>query len=252
MKTIDYSEMKILYDNEFIGYGSFGRVRLVEFDNKQYAYKSFCKTNYLTNKKEKIELINKYINDDFIAKPLIWVNEYDYQNGYLTEVVNGKDTSFLMYEDTKTKIRMLKDAKDKIIKMNKQGLIHFDLIGTNMLIENLHSIDNKKMSVKIIDFDNSTFKGYKTETKDVNNFSHAFFNRYGIREEVDTYLFNILTYSTLFECNPDLVPLNIDKNKHKTLENKDFDIICETMFLDSDIPNKDFLIDTIDETKIII
>lgn len=252
MRTIDYSELKILYDNEFIGCGSFGCVRIVEFNNKQYAYKSFALDNYLNNKKEKIELINKYVDDDFIVKPLIWVNEHGILKGYLTDVVNGKDMSLLMYEDTETKIKMLKDAKDKIIKMNDSALIHFDLIGTNMLIENLHSLDDKKMSVKIIDLDNSTFKSFKTEIKDVNNFSHAFFNRYGIRKEVDTYLFNILTYSTLFECDPELVPLNIDKNKHKILENKEFDKICDTIFLDSDIPNKDFLIDTIDETKIII
>lgn len=252
MRTIDYSELKNLYDNEFIGCGSFGCVRIVEFNNKQYAYKSFALDNYLNNKKEKIELINKHVDDDFIVKPLIWVNDHGILKGYLTDVVNGKDMSLLMYEDTKTKIEILKDTKNKIIKMNEQGLIHFDLIGTNMLIENLHSLDNKKMNVKIIDLDNSTFKGYKTNTNDVNNFSNAFFNRYGITKEVDTYLFNILTYSTLLECDPELVPMNIDKNKHVKLQNKDFDIICETMFLDSDIPNKDFLIDTIDETKIII
>lgn len=252
MKTIEYTELKVLYDNKNIGSGSFGCVRIVEFNNKQYAYKSFALDNYLNNKKEKIELIHKHIDDDFIVKPLIWVNEHGILKGYLTEAINGKDMSLLMYEDTKTKIEILKDTKNKIIKMNEQGLIHFDLIGTNMLIENLHSLDNKKMNVKIIDLDNSTFKGYKTNTNDVNNFSNAFFNRYGITKEVDTYLFNILTYSTLLECDPELVPMNIDKNKHVKLQNKDFDIICETMFLDSDIPNKDFLIDTIDETKIII
>ena len=62
-------------------------------------------------------------------------------------------------------------------------------------------------------------------------------------------MFNILTYYIINEeKNYFLLRQKIYQGKYGCFNNKDGIRICKSLFLDDKVPNKDFLIDTIDET----
>lgn len=74
---------------------------------------------------------------------------------------------------------------------------------------------------------------------------------YGLREEIDIYFFNLLTFYIMNECR-DFYPLpkEIKEKEYGLFNNKDGIKICNTFFLDDRVPNKDFLIDVVDETNL--
>ena len=133
-------------------------------------------------------------------------------------------------------------VKEQILVMHDEKIIHGDLIGSNIMI-------SSDRNVNIIDFDNSTFDKHKTVLKHTNDFSNEFIKKYGITKEIDIFLFNILTFSIINDCSPHLVRQNILCNDFKYFDNVESKKVCNTFLLDHKTPNKDFLIDTIDETN---
>lgn len=126
--------------------------------------------------------------------------------------------------------------------MHNEGIIHSDISPSNILSKNLTS--------SIIDFDNSSYKGYETNIKHTNDYCLEFIEKYGIKPELDIYMFNLLTYSLMNEEDRYfMVRNNIYLNKYGYFDNNDGIKICKSLFLDDKVPNKDFLIDTIDETR---
>ena len=77
---------------------------------------------------------------------------------------------------------------------------------------------------------------------------HAVLKKYGICKELDIHMFNLLTYSFLNELDYYKTRYNILVNGIK-FQDKESIKICNSLFLDNKYPNKDFLIDTIDETS---
>ena len=125
--------------------------------------------------------------------------------------------------------------KENIKNMHENGIIHGDLHGGNILIENGIPI--------IIDFDNVTCSFNKTNIEDTNDLAKEFILKYGVIKELDIHLFNILTFSIINDCDLMLTRREILKNNFKYFDNEKAKEICNRLFLDSDKPNNKFLID---------
>ena len=240
MQTIDLYDLN--FDREFNKAhslsGSFGKIYKCEFDGKVYALKDFFDGKYLDGKIRKLNELSK-INEPFLNTPKYWV-----KNGkrklYLTEFVTGKGFYDVQSLSLKEKIKLLNDLKEKIIIMHSYGIIHGDLINTNILYNNESST--------IIDFDNSSFGKYSLNAKDTNENSLNFIEKYGIKKEMDIHLFNILAFSIINDTSYPIT--NILRQNYGHFSDNEAKKICNSALLLEKYPNKDFLIDTIKETKI--
>ncbi len=224
--------------------GSYAIIKTCYYNDKKYAYKEFKQNDYLNGKIKKLNLLSQIDIPNLII-PRFWVMKKDMlRQSYLTNFCESKDIDFLKYENNINKLRIIKSVKNLIILMHQEGIIHADLNPSNILY------DNEKSS--IIDFDISSYKGYKTNILEANDYCQEFIKKYGIRPELDIFMFNLLTYYLIEDCEYYLVRNNIDKNKYGVFDNIDGRKICNSLFLDGNVLNKDFLIDTIDETSISI
>ena len=239
MENIESKELKI---EKLIGNGSFSSVYKCTLDGKTYAYKEFNEPAYLNGKIRKLDLISR-INKDYIVSPIFWVDDNRQKKGYLSDIIDGTDLLFYDKKDLKAKIDILKKCKTALVNMNDDGIIHSDLSKINIMIENA--------KIKFIDFDNCTFKNYYTKLKDTNDFVGEYIRRYGINRELDTYTFNLLTYSVINNISVFKSRLSILTGNYGLFsENVHAIKICDSLFLDSDKINTDFLIDTIDDAKL--
>ena len=127
--------------------------------------------------------------------------------------------------------------------MHENGIIHADLIGSNIMVSNLGL-------PCIIDFDNASYQNHKTCIYDVCDLSQSFIKQYGVEKEMDIFLFNILTFAIINECEFYLCRRNIFNENFGYFNNGDAKKICDSLFLEDKVPNKDFLIDTIDEASL--
>lgn len=244
MKTINYNEL-VFVDNDPFESGSFGTIKRCLLDGKIYMCKAFKDQSYLKGKKKKLDLLSK-IDEDYIYVPKFWVKHNDSIVRYLTLPSLGKDIDNLKTESKKDKIFALKSAKQRILTMHKIGIIHSDISGSNLLID-------QNNTVSAIDFDNCSYMGYQTNINHVNDYCQDFIKIYGIKPELDIFMFNLLTYYIMSDkIDYYMVRNNIQLNNYGIFNNPDGIKICKSLFLEDKIPNKDFLIDTIDETKHLI
>ncbi len=241
LKTIDYQDLNFI-DDEQCGFGSYGKIKRCTFDGKNYVLKVFDNSNYLNGKRRKLSLLSK-VDVQGLYVPELWVKKNNHTNMYLSEFYDGKDVIFLDQEHHNVRIKYLKDIKKEILLMHEHGIIHADLISSNIMYSN--------GTVAIIDFDNCSYKKYRTDTRYVNDYSMDFIETYGIVPELDIFMFNLLTYLIINEeSDYYMVRNNIWLKKYGKFNNKDGIKICNSMLLGDKNPNKDFLIDIIDETSV--
>lgn len=240
MKTIDYNDL-IIIDNDCYNSGSFGIIRRCIYNNKEYALKEFKQKFYLAGKKRKLSSLSD-INQKGLLTPKFWVKKDNNTNRYLSDWCDGKNIEAYSDYETQEKINILKKAKEQILIMHDEKIIHSDLIGSNIMV-------SSNQDTNIIDFDNSTFDNYKTIPRDTNDLSIEFIKRYGIKKEIDVFLFNVLTFYIINDCSPHLVRRNILADNLKYFDNPESKKVCKTLLLEHKTPSKDFLIDTIDETS---
>lgn len=233
MKRISFNEI-ILNPNYDVLEGSFGEVRRCFYKGNPYIIKTFKDLSYLKGKKRKLSLLSE------VDRPGLYVYKFWVEkNSCLSEISEGKE---IFKVENKNKIEALKNTKNLILTMHDEGIIHGDLINSNILVN--------KTVPSIIDFDNCKYKGYDIKFSDANDFTQAFMKKYGINEELDIFLFNLLTFSIINDCKMELVRQEVLKNRYGYFNYKDGIKICNSLFLDDKAPNKDFLIDTIDEAKL--
>ncbi len=236
METIDFEELS--FDpTKTTNFGSFSTVNRCYFDNKVYAYKEFVNNKYLNGKRRKLSKISN-IDEPFLLTPKFWVRKNERKSAYLTEYCDGKD----IIKADKSLINKLKKAKKLIIKMHSYGLIHGDLIGSNIMCNDNNSF--------IIDFDNSSYKGSSINPKNANDYTLEYLEKFGVNKGLDVYLFNLLTFSIINNCDFYMVRNNVYKNNFGILTDKTQIDLCHAFSLEKTYSDKDFLIDTIDETKI--
>lgn len=245
METINYEDLHFTDSNpnNIYNSGYYGKIKKCTFNNKIYAYKEFKNEKYLISKKRKLSNLSEITIPGLIV-PKYWVKKDKSTNAYLTIFEDKDNISSLSKENFEQKFKTLKNAKELILTMHKEGIIHSDLHSGNILFKN--------KICSIIDFDNCTFKTYWTFKNDANDYCRNFINVYGISPELDIFLFNLLTYEILNDVKYYTLRKNISENKYGIFDNKEGIRICKSLFLDDKYPNKDFLIDTIDETSFTI
>lgn len=243
MDIINYEDLVFPPGPFYDGKGSFGKINKCWLNNDTYAYKEFHNPGFLTSKIRKINLIGK-IDEPFIVVPKFFVEKKGTKSGYLTRFVNGKD---LISQNEATgieeRIKLLRMAKQQIQAMHqKYNLIHGNISGCNIMIE--------KMNTVFIDFDNSTYAGYKTNSNDANDLAIDFIKAYGICKELDIFLLNILTFEIINNVGRALVRAEINAHRFGAFTSTDSRRILASTLLCEKYPTSDFLIDTIDETTI--
>ena len=136
------------------------------------------------------------------------------------------------------------DSKDTILKMHEYKIIHGDLSLSNIIAD--------EETAYIIDFDNASYDGSKINLKDSNDFTIQYVENFGINKALDVYLFNLITFSLINNIDINLIRSTIAKGNYGYFNSKDAMKICNQSFLQAPYSDKDFLIDTIDETTISI
>ena len=241
LETIDYEDLDFI-DKDAYNNGSYGEIKRCILDGKKYVCKSFFNEEYLNGKKRKLNLLGD-IDKPGLYVPKFWVKKQESKNMYLTEYFSGNNGEFLCDEPYKIKIEKIKNIKQLMLSMHQEGIIHADLIPSNILYF--------KDDCAIIDFDNSSYKNYKTNINHTNDYSKEFITKYGLTPEIDIFLFNLLTYYWLNELNNFYMVRNKIRSNNYGVFNDSYERkICNSLLLESDVPNQDFLIDTIDETSL--
>ena len=241
MKIINYEDL-VFDENESQFKGSFGTIKKCTLDGKTYAYKEFFFPDYLQGKKRKIDLLSN-IDEPGLYVPKFWVRKDENTNQYLTDYFDAKDIDIWSSEDNKTKFIMLNKAKNKILRMHEYNLIHSDLISSNIMYNG--------NDIGIVDFDNSNFGKYKTKFIHSNDLTQDFLLQYGMRKELDIFIFNLSTFAIMNNLKSFYFTRERVREKlYGVFNNPDGRKICDSFFMDSDIPNNDFLIDTIEDTII--
>lgn len=234
MRIIDYNSLKI--SKQAFSSGSFGKIYECLYNGSIYAYKEFEDVTFLHGKKQKLNRINK-IDEDFLVTPQFWIKKDGKTSGYLTKLLNGKDLAFLEEYDLRYKVQILDNIKHEIKKMHSYGIIHSDISSSNIIMENNIPY--------FIDFDNCSFNNSPIKISDTSIRAKEFIKKYGVIKELDIFLFNLLTFELVNECNYNLIRKNIILNNYGSFDNSASKEICESFFLEGEIPEKRFLIDKI-------
>ena len=188
-------------------------------------------------------MLSKNVKHEQLILPIYFVNQNKNTNMLLMNYSPLNPLYLFKESSINKKIKMLKQAKEVIKIMHDEKIIHSDLHSGNILV------DDKSFDINIIDFEGSSYKGSNILLKDTNEIAREFLKKYGTSEELDTFIFNITTFDLLNATGFYSVRGEINKKNYGVLNNnKDAIKICNTFFLEDDVPNKDYLIDTIDES----
>ena len=240
MEIVNYYDLKNIKN---LNYGSYSYVYSCLFDDKVYAFKEYSDYRYLYGKKRKLNNLSKNVTCGNLILPKYFVKKDDKTIGILTEFSNFSQLDKYDCADIKTKIMLLKKVKETIENMHKEGIIHTDLHEGNILA------DDASCGVNIIDFDNASYKGSEIKIDETNEYSQDFIRYYGLTNEVDTFIFNLVTYMIINESRFYSARYEIAEGKYGLFnDNKEAKKICDSLLLNDKVANKDYLIDTIDES----
>ncbi len=226
MITISFDKLENVQENTKLK-GSESILCDCFYNKKHYIYKQ--PNNYDETTFKKLMALSEISNHSFLV-PEIFV----YQTrpiGYLLTYLEGYesfyDISSNFNKKKKEKIKLLKLAKETIIKMHDLGIIHGDLHTANIMYKN--------DDIKIIDFESSKYKDY--DFGNMNNYSKDYLSVNGPNISIDIYNFNIDTISLLYNYNWHFAT---QKNK---LETEEQQIIWDKTKNKKKLTYSDFLID---------
>lgn len=195
-------------------------------DGKHYIYKqpNFYDEIVYTKMNELSEIKNSHL-----LLPEIVV----YQKkpiGFLLPYLDGYKSFYGLDKTKEEKILLLKKAKEAIISMHKEGIIHGDLHIANIMF--------KDDDIKIIDFEGSKYQNYNFG--DLNDYSKAYLENNKETIGVDIHNFNIDTFSILYNVNWHYVFNVIYKRRFETTDQIK---IWQKTKNKKKLTNNDFLID---------
>ncbi len=223
LKKISFSDLKNVEENNNL-LGSESILCDCFYENKHYIYKQ--PNGYDEETFKKMMSLSKISNEYFLI-PKIFV----YQNnpiGYLLPYLDGYKSFYEIDDKTKKqKIKLLKLAKEAIISMHNEGIIHGDLHTANIMFK-----DN---DIKIIDFESVKYKKYSFGN--MNDFSKEYLKINKPNKSIDIYNFNIDTVSILYNYNWHYV---FQKQK---LDTKEQQLIWQKTKEQKKLTYSDFLID---------
>lgn len=193
---INKNEAKDL--NEILYYGTYGTIKKVVYDNKIYGQKIFDPEMYTPslNDIKKFEIYtNVQGTENGLYLPEYLVDQNNF-NSYLTSIYNGNNFRYLLEKPIDTKIFFLRKAKDLILKTNND----YDIIHSDIHFGNLMYNDDKK-TVALVDFDASKYEDLVCEKCYLSKFASQYITYNNYDENLDIYLFNLLTLGLLFNQN---------------------------------------------------
>lgn len=156
----------------------------------------------------------------------------DYYKGY------PLDEIMLTFEE---KILLLKDLKQKILRLQSENIYYFDLHFDNILCLQ----EDSKLDVKLIDIDNVQIDKYSSDT---NSFLLERYLKLGgkIYANALIYIFNIMSYHLLMSYYDLENPLKI--NHEQIFIDKKSRLICNELFSSciDNLCDHEFLIDFIE------
>ncbi len=192
--------------------------------------RSFCK---------KIDNLSS-ISEEGLCVPKILITDNGKPTCYLAKKFEGKTIINLDQEKQSKKIKVLKNAKNKILKMQALGIIHADIHYANLMYDS-------DGNVGVIDFDNCSYKNYRTIRKLCFDYAEEFIRKFGTCEELDIAMFNYLTFSILNTSSNGFFRVRNDiyKKNYGEFYDEDSIKICDSLLLEDKKPNQEFLIDTI-------
>ena len=231
MEKISINDIKIVKN---INYGSFSKIYEIVFNNKKYAFKQFKDGRiYAKGLIPKYEQLNEFSLKKSVV-PNVFVEDGK-MNGFLMPLHSHKCFSFLYSCPLEYQIQTLKNAKNALLELHTNNIIHGDIhVGNFLLRECL-----------LTDFDNSQFKRFLLNPELCSAEAMNFLTTYKLSKDLDIYLFNFMTFSILNECYYYNLESRISDKKYGVFTSKDSIKICKSLLLEDKVFNNDFLIDTI-------
>lgn len=239
METIDFCELTDIEPlfKENPKFTSFATIMKTKYNGKTYAMKYFNDKILMTKKfRCKYECLSD-IDEKSLKVPKIMVLKKGVPFTYLAEFEQAKNISKLAKEKKNTQIKVLKSAKENLLTAHNYGIIHADIHGGNILF-------NDK-GTYYIDFDNSTYKDYKTIPSLTTIFAQDFIKKYGLVKELDIAMFNLLTFYLINNGIYFLTRRDIIKENYGKFYDADSIRICKNLLLEDKNPTTDFLIDSL-------
>lgn len=238
---IDKDKIEDLH--EILYYGTYGNILKVKYNNQIYVQKVFAFDMYNPSlsdikKFEKYSSINSQKNGIYLPEYLVDQNNF---NSYLTSIYNGNNFRYLLEKPIDTKIFFLRKAKDLILKTNNRyGIIHSDIHFGNLMYN-----DDKK-TVALVDFDASKYEDLECEKCYLSKHAKRYITYNNYDENLDIYLFNLLTLGLLFNQNMEHSYIDLNCRRfHNYFYSKSAIKTLEDM---ANIKgNKNFIIDMVDE-----
>lgn len=181
---------------------------------------------------QKLYSLSKLKTESLVLPKYLIYNEYQKICGYLVLFYeNYKSFYDIASESKETKIKLLKQAKEKIISMHDNGIIHRDLHPANIIYQ-----DN---DVKLIDFDSCFYNNITTGS--YNKFSKSYLEINKLSPSIDIFNFNLDTISILYNIQWNEI-LNFEYVFEERLDSNQKEIWVKTK-QKKELTNNDFLID---------
>lgn len=236
--------------NFIVEYGSFGTIYKVLYKERLYAYKNYYSDIYndffnisMIDKMNSLSKIKSYFN---VMPNFLVIDDNNNPITYLAKWIDGYSLENIIDAmDMIKKVELLKSLKNNLLLLHNLGIIHGDIHSGNVMI------DKNYDKTFIIDFDNCQYQNYELNFEYANVSAKNFIKKYGVRKELDIYMFNRMTYELLKEINDTEINNYINKYEEDFFDmNSCFGKICETMLLNSNEPSNAFLIDNLKIKKL--
>lgn len=216
----------------------------VSFDSRKLLkkFKKCILINSLENKSKKLLQLSE-ISDlqDIYPNINSFLYDEDQFIGYIMDYYKGYplDELMLTFEE---KVILLKDLKEKILRLKNKNIYYFDLHFDNILCFK----QEDTLETKLIDIDNIQINHYKCDT--ISFLLEEYLKLGGkIDQNALIYIFNMMSYSLLVNCYQ--LEINcLKENSKQTFLDKKVQDICNdllTSHMDS-LCDHEFLIDFIE------
>lgn len=233
-------ELDDLVYGKVIGYGAYGYVHEALLGMDLYALKLFdIDEPYfditMAKKLESVALIGL----EHSLLPKFFVKKQGKLVGYLTPLVSHHDLSFVDTYELDRRIIELKKVKTYIEEIHSHGVVHCDLHTGNVLFRDGF----------LIDFDNCAYKDYGFDFDFLSDDAQEYLNKFGLCKELDIYIFNRVCFRLINGIPRDASDDHIAHKMYGIFDKPDARKICDSLLVENEIFNGDYLIDTINASK---
>ena len=237
MYIIDTDDILI---GEKIVSGYYGDIYRSLYGATEYALKLYKNPSMFFDKdmEDKLsDLSGLHLNHSLF--PWAFIKEEGKTIGYMSTLVDYRTFDFLESYSSSHKIDILRKAKNYLIELNNNDVIHADIHKGNILLRD----------ELIIDFDNCFYKEYKPNYDLLSYSSREFIMKYGVSKDLDVYSFNMMTYGILNNIKTGDIEENLAYKNYGVFTSDDSIKICKSLLLEDKIFNNEFLIDYIDDNN---